>query len=274
MQMGRKKRSTSLPAGKTKQREGGFDTRLATILLAKGLVAGPEESVCLAESIAAEIQESELSRNEACIASLEDYFFMSRQTAMTTLSSLLDLGAEGEDNENENEADVSSEEAGKTNLKRRGQSPDDDSGDNDDGEYLYVGEGECELCERFIRLTQHHLIPRSTWPRILPRLTNAAEALSKNDVNRAALILGAGLAHMLEPLTTTDSDKAAIKELVRRTCNICGPCHAHIHRTHENMALATNYSTIELLLKDEKIHGFCKWASKQKAGRYSYSHSM
>jgi hypothetical protein len=262
--MGRKKRPKSLPAGKL---EGGFETRLATILLAKGLVAGAEESVCLAESIAAEIEESGLSRNEACIASFEDYFSMSRQVATTTLSSLLDL--EVEDKAKEKESDASSEEMG--DAMGRGQLPENDDVDDDDGEY--VGEGECELCERFIRLTQHHFIPRSTWPRILPRLTNAAEALSKNDVNRAALILGVGLAYMLEPLTSADLDKAAIKKLVKRTCNICGPCHAHIHRIHENMTLATDYSTIELLLKDEKIHGFCKWASKQRAGRHSYSHS-
>ncbi|CAB9497288.1 expressed unknown protein [Seminavis robusta] len=264
--MGRKnKRAKSLP-GNLNQNEGGFDKRLATVLLAKGFVSSPEESICLAESMVAEIEESDLSRNEACIAAFEDYFSMSRQGAMTTLSSLLDLVLPVEDKKDGN--DNSSQEGETAGEDAREAENDDD----DDGEY--IGEGECELCERFIRLTHHHLIPRSTWPRILPRLTNAAEALSRNDVNRAGLILGPGLLHLLEPLTRADSDRGAIKDLLKRTCRICGACHGHIHRTHDNMTLATDFSSTENLLSSPKIYDFSKWANKQKAGRYSYSHSM
>ena len=146
----------------------------------------------------------------------------------------------------------------------------DEDEDSDDGEC--IGEGECELCERHITLTRHHLIPRSTWPRITPRLTNAVAALSRNDFHRASLILGPGLAHLTDPLTRVDAsaiDKDTIKWLLQRTCNICRPCHSTIHKTHGNMALATSFSTIKLLLEDEKIYNFAKYASKQKTGQHS-----
>ena len=261
--MSRKKRVKSLSAAGTniEQQEEDLGTCLATILLANGLAACPDESVSLAEALVAEIEESNLSRNEACISSFQDYFSMSRETAMVTLSSLLDLDVV----DKEKESDVSSQNG-------RGQLPDIDEDTEVDNDGQYLGEGECELCERFIRLTQHHLIPKSTWPRILPRLTNAAEALSNNDINRATLILGPGLAHLMEQLTSTDSNRAEIKAILQTTCTICGPCHAHIHRTHDNMTLATSYSTTELLLNDDKIRGFCKWASKQRAGKYSHAH--
>ena len=44
--------------------------------------------------------------------------------------------------------------------------------ENDDGDM--IGEGECELCEREVKLTRHHLIPKSTWPRMKKKLWNAA----------------------------------------------------------------------------------------------------
>lgn len=251
--MGGKKKAKAVQNKPMLPKEEPFDVRLATILMAKGFVTSPEESSCLAESICAEIEESELSREESCISSFEDYFSMSRHDARAMLSTLLNLPKD--DKSEDSFSDKSAEDV------------EDEDDDNDDGDY--IGEGECELCERYIRLTKHHLIPRSTWPRILPRLTNAAEALSKNDVHRAGLILGSGLVHLLEPLTRAESDKSAIKGLLKITCSICSPCHGTIHRTYENMTLATNYSTTELLLRDEKIYKFCKWVSKQKPGKYS-----
>jgi len=239
-----------------------FDARLATILLAKGLVTSPEESVCLAESIVAEIEESELSREEACISSMEDYFSMTRKDAKTTLSALLNLS----DKENNESGDDNSDDSA-LGEKASQSSGDEDGVDDDEEEY--IGEGECELCERFMKLTAHHLIPKSTWPRILPRLNNAAEALSKHDVHRAGLILGPGLLHLLEPLTIADYDKAAIKGLLRRTCSICRPCHNFVHKSNSNMALATNFSNTQLLLKDEAIYKFCQWANKQKPGKHN-----
>ena len=54
-----------------------------------------------------------------------------------------------------------------------------------------VQDGECELCERYIKLTRHHLIPRVTWKKMKKRLLNISDARSKCDSNRlTALIQG------------------------------------------------------------------------------------
>lgn len=254
--MGKRRKPKPNAPPPAKENEAKFDSRLATIMLAKGLVTSTEESLSLAEAIVAEIGESELSREQACIASFEDYFSLSRREATLVLSSLLDLEAK----EDKSDDDSASSEEESLNEE---EEPDSD---DDDGEF--IGEGECELCERFIKLTKHHLIPRSTWPRILPRCINASDALSKNDVHRAGLILGPGLHHLLEPLTRAESNKVAIKSLLQITTNICRQCHSHVHRRHDNMELALNFSTVEQLLKDENIFKFCKWASKQRPGKY------
>lgn len=54
---------------------------------------------------------------------------------------------------------------------------DDIEGDDDESDGDYVGEGECQLCERAVKLTRHHLIPKTTWPRIKKRLWNAASTI-------------------------------------------------------------------------------------------------
>jgi len=243
----------------TNAQEERFETRLVTILLTKSLVSSPEESTSIAEAIILEMNESELPREDACVSSLEDYFSLSKEDARATLSALFNL------DDISNSSNSGHDDTDEDPFLRADEASVDS--DSDDGEY--IGEGECELCERFIRLTKHHLIPRSTWPRILPRLTSAALALSKDDVHRAGLILGSGLSHFLEPLTIADGDKVAIKGLLKRTCTICRSCHSAIHRTYPNMVLATDYSTTDLLMQDEKIYKYCKWASKQKPGKYS-----
>jgi hypothetical protein len=139
----------------------------------------------------------------------------------------------------------------------------DDDSDEDDGAIL--DDGECELCDRFIRLTRHHLIPRSTWPRLRQRLLFAADCKERGDVEKARTILGPGL---LDRLERVSSDKATIRELLHEACDICRPCHTAVHRAHSNIDLASYLNTVPKLLEDEKISKFCKWASKQKTGRY------
>ena len=260
--MGKRRKSRqNSTSSSTSKPDAKLDVRLATIILAKGFVSSPEEATCLAESIVAEVEESELSREQACIASFEDYFSLSRSDAATVLSGVLNIQTD-----NDSSDDDSSLESSKTGGLKKDE---EDEVESDDDDGLFIGKGECELCERYIRLTKHHLIPRSTWPKIIPRCLNAAEALSKNDVHRAGLILGPGLHHLLEPLARTGVDKTAVKAMMQTTTNICGPCHGAVHRTHDNMSLANNFSTVELLLKDEEIFKFCKWASKQRAGKHA-----
>lgn len=262
--MGRRRSSKQSSKKNKQQPESKFDSRLATIILAKGLVTSPEESICLAEAMVAEIEESELSREQACIVSFEDYFSLSREEATAVLASLLEL----EQPKGSSSDDDSSLERKSSKDEEDEEEQDEFGSDDDDGEF--IGEGECELCERYIRLTKHHLIPRSTWPKIQPRLTNAAHALAKNDINRAGLTLGPGLHHMLEPLVRRgEVDKALIKGLLQVTADFCRPCHSAVHNAHENIELANHFSTVGLLLKDEQIFKFAKWASKQRPGKHA-----
>jgi hypothetical protein len=144
-----------------------------------------------------------------------------------------------------------------------------DYGDDSDGEW--IGEGECELCERTIRLTAHHLIPKSTWARIEPRLRNARDAIESNNMVKAERILGDGLSYMIAQLS---KEGVSIRRLMGRTCNICRPCHSTIHRTHDNMTLALNYSSVDLLMEDATIAKFSRWASKQRTGQYKLHETM
>jgi len=148
-------------------------------------------------------------------------------------------------------------------------SPDDN--DDDDG-VEYLVDGECELCDRYIKLTKHHFIPKSTWPRMQTKLLHAAEANEKGDREKALLILGPGLDDILDDSRCRlmlSSDKAIIRAILHDTCDVCRQCHTTVHRTHTNMELALFFSTVEKLLNDEQISKFCKWASKQKTGKYN-----
>ena len=143
---------------------------------------------------------------------------------------------------------------------------DDDEDEDKYDEDLYLVDGECELCDRYIKLTKHHLVPKETWSRLQTKLMHAAEAKEKGDVDKALTILGHGLADRIGTLST---HKSSVKEILHGTCDICRQCHNTVHRTHSNMELAMNYNTVEKLLEDENISKFCRWASKQRPGRYS-----
>lgn len=146
---------------------------------------------------------------------------------------------------------------------------DDDEVDDDDNDY--IGEGECELCERHVKLTRHHLIPRSTWPRLEARLLQAIME------GRAVDIGCAGLEHLWTTEEVSKNninanaatwDRATQRQWVRdnlqRVCLICRQCHSAVHRTHDNMTLALSYNTVEKLLDDPAIYKFAKWASTQR----------
>ena len=131
----------------------------------------------------------------------------------------------------------------------------------------YIGEGECELCKHFLKLTKHHLIPKSMWLHIETKLLHAAAAVNKHDWEQTKRILGHGLEHL--HLDFNESTRSSICHIMGKTCSICHPCHLAIHSTHDNMTLALNYNTVEKLLGDEKIYKFCQWANKQKAGKHT-----
>jgi DNA-directed RNA polymerase subunit H (RpoH/RPB5) len=170
--------------------------------------------------------------------------------------------------------------------------------DDDDS---FIGEGACELCEREnIRLTRHHMIPKSTYKRIEPRILRSASIYldanattiathgknvatkttidvpdeRKNDDYDAFANLISSVIGSIPSTDTTKRhsameyqrqlQKSARMVMKQQTIDICRSCHNMIHRTHDNITLAINYNTIEKLLRDEAIYKYCRWANKQK----------
>ena len=90
--------------------------------------------------------------------------------------------------------------------------------------------GQCEMCQRTLKLTRHHLIPRTTHSR----------------------------------LRTKDPEHYT-RELLNKVALVCRPCHSALHRAEDEMSLALNYSTVELLMEHPQIASFCAWMSSQKS---------
>ena len=88
---------------------------------------------------------------------------------------------------------------------------------------------DCELCDRIIQTTRHHVYPKEThdWLR------------KKNE------------------------SVYNVSEL-RKTVALCRMCHSAIHRFYTNRELATEYHSLELLLESDQVCKFAKWASSMQ----------
>jgi len=244
--------------------------QLAEILVSLNACSSAEEAEAIAEIVleldsdndgAGDVEEVVFSMQDALIQNLIDNLDIEHTQAKAIVLEL--KGSYGEDSD---DSEVDSVEETSLNEDKY---EDEDS----DGEYLE--DGECELCDRFIKLTRHHLIPKQTWPRMQAKLFQAAEANESGDRKKARLILGHGLEDLLGDENENrmyrrvlSTDKAVVRSILHDTCDICRQCHSTVHSTHSNMELALNYNSIDKLLGDERIAKFCKWASKQKSGKY------
>ena len=148
------------------------------------------------------------------------------------------------------------------------------SDSDDDGEMLR--EGECELCERTIKLTRHHLIPKSTWPRMKKKLWQVASEIEsyhcETDVQKLSILKDkiqktTGIRNPAE--LPTAISHATIRNYLSQVCSICRPCHSTVHRIHDEWELATEFHTIDQLLECTEIRKFAMWANKQRPGKYS-----
>ena len=179
--------------------------------------------------------------------------FENYKTESNALSSTCQLEEEGETLLDE------------TSYESDGEDHDDEVSDSDNEEN-YIQEGECELCEREVKLTRHHLIPRSTWPRIRPRFLQAAPYFEEGNIEMAEQILNIG-SPLPSSLTAHHfSSGSRVKQFLSCfTCDICSMCHKTVHNTFDNLELAESRNSVEKLLEDETIVKFCKWASKQRS---------
>ena len=194
---------------------------------------------------------------------LAEYFEqLSGETAEEIASSVLGVAAVDQSSADENDDD---------DDERPGSDIDFSNDEDDDGEY--IGEGECELCEREIKLTRHHLIPKTTWSKFKKKIPQAVEAMTSGQEDKARMILGGTLADDLpSDIVENPNNAILLRRFLSKTCNICRPCHSTVHRLHTEIELAENFYTIDRLLDDQELLKFCKWASKQKCGKYSLNH--
>uniref|UniRef100_A0A0G4HK29 Tudor domain-containing protein n=1 Tax=Chromera velia CCMP2878 TaxID=1169474 RepID=A0A0G4HK29_9ALVE len=84
----------------------------------------------------------------------------------------------------------------------------------------------CEMCERVLPLTKHHLIPRTTHPR------------------------------MRKEGWTTDQLSEGVM--------ICRPCHDMVHRAEDEATLAKEWRTLDALKAHPFLKGYIEYARKQK----------
>jgi len=142
----------------------------------------------------------------------------------------------------------------------------EESGD----ESNYLNDGDCELCERYMKLTSHHLVPKSVWPKLKKRIF---ESKKNPKIRQETILFISSLKENKVPSNDNDLDYAWSRQslhsfLSQYTCQVCRPCHSKIHSSHDNTALADHYNTVDKLLTDRNIYKFCKWANKQKPGKY------
>ncbi|EED89864.1 predicted protein [Thalassiosira pseudonana CCMP1335] len=257
-------------------------------LQALNLCSSEEEYRSIAEAIASQdVFEASESYLQLVTSSLLEYFEETvselgakeaiRKIAVNTWGDdVVDgLGSFGcDDDNNHDDSDDEEEE-------------DEEEDIEPEGDDYFIGKGECELCERTIKLTRHHLIPKSTWPRMKKRLLNAAptiEAMNAvrsnksidNDIQEETqqvlqLKLEKALGTAKMDLTNLPASitQATIRCYLSQVCNLCRQCHSAVHRIHSEWELATEFNTIDRLLECEDVRKFGMWANKQRPGKFA-----
>jgi hypothetical protein len=170
-------------------------------------------------------------------------------------------------NNGDDSSEASSERSDRESLD---DNHNDDSSNNSNDDCQYILDGECELCERDLKITKHHLIPRETWKYMKPRFISAGSFFLSGEMEKALQILDIGDTfppglqdrHFESPLQVK-------LFLAGSTSDLCSQCHRYIHECFSNKDLAEKYNTVDKLLKDERIYKYCKWANKQRAGKSS-----
>lgn len=106
---------------------------------------------------------------------------------------------------------------------------------------------ECEICEREVPLTYHHLIPRATHKKVLKKKWHPEEML--NSV--------AWLCRFVGELSLS---------YTHYRCFVCRPCHSMVHSVARTEELAREYYTIDLLLARDDVVKWRNYAAKQRFG--------
>lgn len=112
-----------------------------------------------------------------------------------------------------------------------------DDGSNGNESDDEVDDGSCELCERMVSRTFHHLVPKETHNRYLSKKKLPENLAGQGECTRLWLNL--------------------------HGINICRTCHSTIHHSESNAVLAEEYNTLDRLLGHSKIRAFAKYNSSR-----------
>jgi hypothetical protein len=159
--------------------------------------------------------------------------------------------ADGEEDDNEN-----------INTEK-----DEDLYNSDKDEAAYTLAGSCEFCDREIKTTRHHLIPKETWDIMKPRFVEAETYFKGGEMDKVVEILGTGTIPESLRIDHFRNGKTIKNFLGNHTCNVCRLCHRKIHEVFDNLTLAESRNSVTKLLENEEIYKLCKWASTQKSNR-------
>jgi hypothetical protein len=267
---------------------GRWRNVLIKLLVDKDFCSSLEESKAIVESIEEEQEDNRDgdgegdsppgmdTENKAWNEALQDFLGISAEESKQIMDQCRDAisTSEGDGAKDDDDEDTNEHLKGESRLENN---DDDDDDDDDDGQCL--GPGECELCERDMKLTRHHLIPKSTWPRMEAKLQHEWHAWCQQEpdstleapgwvqeiISQESLDSARNLSKSDQQL---ELDSKTIKIMFKHhTCQICRQCHSAIHKFYDNMTLAQQYNTTELLLQDQQVYKFCQWASKQRVGK-------
>ena len=109
---------------------------------------------------------------------------------------------------------------------------------------------ECEICEREVPVTYHHLIPREVHAKALKKKWHPESML-----NSVAWLCRC--ASLIVCLLYPPSPVVYVPWYTR-------PCHSTVHRVTSNEELAQEYYTVDRLLEREDVQKWRKYISKQR----------
>lgn len=126
-------------------------------------------------------------------------------------------------------------------LQKHGDLDAEEASNDDDDDENLLDMDQCEMCERRMPLTFHHLFPRK-------------------------------LHKKLASATSSESDGIP-KELLRTVgIMICRPCHSMLHRTFDHDRLAGELNNLEAIMGRPEIQKWVQWAAKQRS--YPKDHTI
>lgn len=167
-------------------------------------------------------------------------------------------------------------------------------GDEDEDEDM--GVGECELCQRTMKMSFHHLIPKETHKRYLkkkklpPNFTlnetvrsakGTQEDKDIKDEQRNSSVVERYKGR--ETLTVVEGNKCRATLTVECTlyflnaygASLCRACHSFVHSVVDNNAgLAEHWNTVAALESHDKVRTWVAYASKQKVTQKRYKKKM